>query len=256
MGATTGADVQAAGVDDPALPEHDEHALRQKIRARPASNVSWSSACGIRIRARPRPPARPVRLCVQGSLSMKNNYGILSCQHGDQRENVRRRATGYCRVHGPVEHGGGFTGVNGFTDPHVMTPQDAQSALTGGGVAGGTWASLPSVQGVAYAGYRLPDYVLRYKDVRTRTIRRGASWPIGTACIRTTTPMPWTRSTPGWNTGRRAAPGFLTRTLPGSTTRRIGGPRLRAFYASYMGASTKNDRGRHDEQPGGPRPDG
>ncbi len=56
------------------------------------------------------------------------------------------------------------TGINGFTDPHVLMPADVGKTLDTGTADGMSWAKLPSIQSNTYAGYRLRNFYIDPTD--------------------------------------------------------------------------------------------
>ncbi len=110
----------------------------------------------------------PVRMCLQGTVCLANDYGT------DGPVYVRAALhPGYILNIGASQPDGiekivlSDSGVNGFTDPHVLlganpsNPSivpDVQGSPGIGTDAGQQWATLPAIQGQYYVGYRLPNF--------------------------------------------------------------------------------------------------
>jgi hypothetical protein len=112
-------------------------------------------------------PNRPsVRLHIMGSVSVANDYGSDIASNYQTPFNYASPANlpyGYQQnINNAVIQLSNSTGagVNGFVDPHALVPNDVSGPLSTGTTAGLTWATLPSIQGTTYAGFRLPDLVI------------------------------------------------------------------------------------------------
>lgn len=109
----------------------------------------------------------PIRLRIKGSVAVANNYG----------KNISSNYTTNFNF-AAMLHPYGYeknlddtilfsnAGVNGFTDPHAILPTDVNSPGSGT-FAGMAWASLPSIQGNTYVGYRMPDFAIDPTAVAT-----------------------------------------------------------------------------------------
>lgn len=110
----------------------------------------WNPHRGIPTTQRP-----PIRLRVTGSVMVANAYGIYPnvIPYGD----LSMARPGYTRVlDATIELSN--QGVNGFIDPHALLPADLNPVPGTSNASGMEWSTLPPIDGVTYAGYRLPDF--------------------------------------------------------------------------------------------------
>ncbi len=169
---------QAAGIDN--LPYLNLTAI---LAGKNASNslgcywlpALWNPHQGNVSTGRPK-----VRLHVEGSMGFANLYGrnIPAYSTGITVNNVNYQGGILYSLDATTElSANSGSGVNGFTDSHVITPSDLSSAPGVGSAQGMTWASLPSIGSATYAGYRLPDYLIDPLDAPTSlTSAVNAQW--------------------------------------------------------------------------------
>ncbi len=121
-----------------------------------------------------------IRLRVQGGITLQNDYArniykpaILLVG------NTPNAHAGYSRVLNATADLSTSVdnGVNGFTDPHALLPNDLSPSPGVGSSAGMMWAELPSINNVRYAGLRLPDFIIDPTDkFDTTTIAADVGW--------------------------------------------------------------------------------
>ncbi|XHR27942.1 MAG: hypothetical protein ACFUZC_18680 [Chthoniobacteraceae bacterium] len=109
-----------------------------------------------------------VQLHVEGSLAMQSMYGRNTMPKVNvYGKTVLGGTTYYLDATTALSQNSGF-GVNGFTDPHVLTKDDLSPAPSAGTTSGSTWATLDNIysnNSAKYAGYRVPDFIVDPTDM-------------------------------------------------------------------------------------------
>ncbi|MEO7933410.1 MAG: hypothetical protein ABIT76_09660 [Chthoniobacterales bacterium] len=114
------------------------------------------------------PSRPPIRLRVKGSITVANNYGRKTPGYARNPFSASPLPYSYVKTLDATVNlsTAAGVGVNGFTDPHALLPTDLSPTPGSSTSAGLTWAELPSIGGVRYAGYRIPDFILDPTDTQ------------------------------------------------------------------------------------------
>ena len=207
------------------------------------------------------PKRPPIRLCTQGSVLLKNDYGIYSnsavsvngsSYDGYQYDVGATETDGIAKI--PLSTSSATsTGVYGFTDPHVIQPGDSALTLDAGTAAGGTWSILPSVQNQSYVGYRLPDYVYdtRIYNSSNPTNSSSFDWSRVYFYINTNAAEPFN----AWLEYQTSAGVWIPYTyLAGIDHLTNWWTKTPGIFTAYMGPNTKTTGGVITDQPAAPGP--